>query len=54
MTSELNHPARAHFPEMPPGRVFLNSAYMSRKPKVAIESLHETTDRLACPDFGVE
>ena len=54
MANELNHPARAHFLEMPAGRVFLNSAYMSRKPKVAIESLHETVDRLACPDFAVE
>jgi len=49
----LAHPARDAFEPLPAGRVFLNSAYMSAKPRAGLRALHETVDRMACPDFAV-
>ncbi len=50
----LAHPARDAFEPLPTGRVFLNSAYMSAKPKTGLRALHATVDRMACPDFAVQ
>ena len=48
----LEHPGAALFEPQPPGRTFLNAAYMTPKPKRALAAMHACVDRLASPDFG--
>lgn len=52
--SGLEHPGAALFEPQPPGRTFLNAAYMTPKPKSALAAMHACVDRLASPDFGAE
>lgn len=54
MNEMLHHPSRSAFEALPEGRVFLNAAYMSPKPKPALEALRRTVDRMACPDFAAK
>ena len=54
MSHSLDHPAATVFAPLPREKTFLNAAYMTPKPKASIAALHETVDRLMCPDFGAE
>jgi selenocysteine lyase/cysteine desulfurase len=54
MVDVLDHEARELFSAMPAGRVFINAAYMSPKPRAALEAMKAVIDRYASPDFGAE
>ena len=54
LSQELSHPGRALFPSLPPGRTFINAAYMTPLPKAAREAMDAGLDRMACPNFAAE
>ncbi len=51
---DLNHPGADLFGIHGQGRTFINAAYMSPKPVVALDAMESTLRRMASPDFGAD